>query len=215
MSKVKFIVTLLAAAMALSALAASTASAAGSWFVNGTKLPNGSKAALASTAIIDESAFLNAPSLGVRITCSSNTLDGSEPFIQGPNTGGAKSLTFLGCSEIAPSTCKIETTEIPTEPVTATLETSGGADRIRFVPQSGTVFATIIFKGTCAESGEQPINGKLVAGSSDGQSEKTTHLLEGLGTTENNSLELFKSKAYLEGGKALLKLASGQTWSFK
>jgi hypothetical protein len=216
MSKVKLIVTMLVATMALSAVMASSALAAGEWFVNKAKLTG--TTALANTAAVDTSTVLNDPSLGIKVTCSGSLLEGKKPYIQAPNTGGAESLIFTGCSEIAPTTCKIQT-KVETEPVVATLETSASpvasAAIIRFVPKGGKVFATLDFTGTCAESGEQPVDGAVAAGSQNGQVEQTTHPLEGLGTADgNNSLELFGGKAYLEGGKALLKLVSGQTWSF-
>jgi hypothetical protein len=186
--------------------------------VKGTALTAGQTVALANTAAVDTSTVLSAPSLGLRLTCSGSTLDGKEAYIQGQASGGATSLTFLGCSEIAPSTCKIEesATEIKTEPVVASVE-KGTAPfvKILFSPKTGKPFATIKFEGSCAFAGEQPVNGRVVASSQDGQTEQTTHALEGLGTTENNSLELFKAKAYLIGGKALLKLLSGLPWSFR
>jgi len=211
-SKGKVAFVALLAIFALSAMVASSASAA--WFINGTKLAAGKTVALANTAAVDTSTVLSAPSLGIRITCSGKTLNGKEALIQGEAYGSATSLTFTECSEIAPSTCTIQS-EVETLPVVASVETgTKPLDRIRFVPKTGKTFATLVFKGTCAESGEQPINGQLVADAQTGQNESTTQPLEGLGTTENNSLELFKAKAYLVGGKALLKLASGLAWSF-
>jgi hypothetical protein len=216
MSKVKLVVALLVAATALSAMTASSALAAGEWFVNKVKLTG--TAPLANTAPVDTSTVLNAPSLGIKVTCSGSLLEAKKPFIKAPNSGGAESLTFTGCSEIAPITCTIQE-KVETEPVVATLETSASpvasATIIRFAPETGKRFAVLVFKGTCAEAGEQPVDGSVAAGSQNGQVEQTTHPLEGLGSADNNvSLELFKGKAYLEGGKALLKLASGETWSF-
>jgi hypothetical protein len=215
MSKVKIIAVTLVAATAFMAIAASSASAI--WFVKGTALKAGQTVALANTAAVDTSTVLSAPSLGLRLTCSGSTLDGVGAYIQGEASGGAESLTFLGCSEIAPTTCKIEMEkkEIKTEPVVASVE-KGTAPfvKILFSPK-GKAFAAITFEGTCAFAGEQPVDGRVVASSQDGQIEQTTHALEGLGTTENNSLELFKAKAYLVGGKALLKLLSGLPWSFR
>jgi hypothetical protein len=99
--------------------------------------------------------------------------------------------------------------------VVATLETSApSAALIRFAPENGNVFATLVFKGTCSEAGEQPVDGRLVARSIGASAELAKHPLEGLGTTENNSLELLKGKAYLEKGKALIELASGLEFSF-
>jgi len=203
----------LIAASGLSAVAASSASA-GSWFVNGTKLAKGATVALATTAHVDESTVLSVPSLGIKLTCSGNTLKGEAAYIQGEAYGGAKSLTFEGCSEITPNTCTIQTT-IATEPVVASVETGNAPlDRILFKPAQDRVFATINFKGSCVEAGEQGVDGAVVLDSSTGQTESVTQPLQGLGTTENNSLEILEKKAYLVGGKALLTLASGLKWSF-
>jgi hypothetical protein len=76
------------------------------WYVNGTKLANGATLALATSAQVEESAVLNVPSLGIRLTCtggSAKNLKGETPFIQGPDSGGAGSLTLEGCSEIEPA----------------------------------------------------------------------------------------------------------------
>jgi hypothetical protein len=211
---------MLVAAMALSAMMASSALATtGEWFVNGSKLAGKATVALANTAAVDTSTTLNDPSLGIKITCSGSLLEGKKPYIQAPNTGGAEALIFTGCSEIAPTTCTIQS-KVETEPVVASLETSTSPPSsviIRFTPKSSTskTFATLDFSGSCAESGEQAVDGSVAAQSQNGQVEQTTHPLEGVGMADgNNSLELFKGKAYLEGGKALLKLESGKTWSF-
>jgi hypothetical protein len=210
----KVVFMAIVAAFTFSAVAVSSASA-GSWFVNGTKLAKGATVALATTAAVSESTVLSEPSLGVRLTCSGKTLNGVKPLIQGEASGKAESLIFTACSEIAPTTCTIQS-EIKTEPVVASVETGTGTlDRIRFAPAEGKAFATVNFKGTCAEAGEQPVDGQVILDSTTGQVEGTSHLLEGLGTTENNSLELFKAKAYLVGGKAALTLSAGQKWSFR
>jgi hypothetical protein len=212
-SKVKAAMMALIAVFALSAVAVSSASA-GSWFVNGTKLAKGATVAISNTAAVDESTVLSQPSLGVRLTCSGKTLEGKGGYIQGEANGGAESLTFTGCSEITPTNCTIQTT-VNTEPVVASVETgTAPLTRIRFLPKTGKTFATINFTGECAESGKQPVNGQVVLDSKTGQTESVGQPLEGLGTTENNSLELFKAKAYLVGGKALLTLAGGPKWSF-
>jgi hypothetical protein len=212
-SKLKAVFLALLATFALSAVVASSASA-GSWSVNGVTLAKGATVALSTTAHVDESTVLSEPSLGVKLTCSGETLKGAGAFIQGEASGGAESLTFEKCSELAPNTCTIQT-QIETKPVVASVETgTSPLDRIRFVPKTGKVFAIIVFKGSCAEAGEQGVDGSVVLDSKTGQTESVTQPLEGLGTTENNSLELLERKAYLVGGKALLTLSAGQKWSF-
>jgi len=213
-SKVKIVLMALVAMIAFGTVAASSASAAG-WFVNGTKLVGGQTIAIANTAQVDESTVLSQPSLGIRLTCSGKELKGEGAFIQGTASAVAPNgLTFTGCSELAPSTCTIQTS-IATEAVVASVETGAGTlTKIRFLPKTGHIFATIEFTGTCAESGNQPVNGQVVLGSATGQTELVSQPLEGLGTFENNSLELFKAKAYLVGGRALILLSKGQHWSF-
>jgi hypothetical protein len=68
---------------------------------------------------------------------------------------------------------------------------------------------------TCAFNGEEPVTGSLVAGAPTGQLSLLAQALTGLGSTEgNNSLQIASQKAYLDGGKALLTLASDSKWSF-
>jgi len=186
------------------------------WHINGTPLAAGATAALATTAHVDESTTLNSPSLGVKLTCSGETLSGKGAYIQGEASGGAESLTFSGCSELTPSTCRLEATTITSKALVASVELgTAPLDRIRFAPKSGKSFTSITFEGTlCPVEGTQPINGQVVLDSKTGADELVTQPLEPLGTTENNSLELAGGKVYLEKGKALLKLASGLPWSF-
>jgi len=187
------------------------------WLVNGTGLAVGATLALATTARVDESSVLNVPSLGIRLTCtggSNKVLTGIKPYIQGPSGGGAEKLIFEGCSEISPPGCTIEE-EVKTEAVIATLEPADSLEnRILFSPKSGTTFADITFSGSCSLSGEKPVKGKVVLGSSTGGTEETSQPLQPIGTVENNSLEQGGSKAYLEKGSALLTLAAGGKWSF-
>jgi hypothetical protein len=202
--------------LAFGAITASTASAE-SWFVNGTKLTPDVTLALATTAAVDESAFLEVPSLKIKLTCTGGPgkiLTATGPYIQAEASLGAESLTFEGCSEIEPATCKVQSS-IKTEPVVGSLETGSGAlDRIRFAPKNGRVFTNFTFEGSCSLAGEKPISGQVVIDATDGQTESVSQPIEGLGRTENNSLEIAKAKAYIDGGRALLTLASGSLWSF-
>jgi hypothetical protein len=215
-SRTRVMIVALMSLLAISGGIATTASA--SWFIKGTKLASGATVALAKTAEVDESTILNAPSLGVRVTCTGGanhnvTVKGG--FLQGEASGGVEELTFEGCSEIAPSTCTIQTT-IKTEPIVFSAE-DGTAPlvRIHFLPRTGKAFATLVFKGSCAEAGEQGVDGGTLWHSPEGQIGKTSQVLLPLGTTENNSLELLEKKAYLEGGKTLFLIASGLPWSFQ
>jgi len=219
MSRLKVFIPVTLVMVVISGLvASSSALAAGNWFVSGTKLASGATVALATTARVDESTNLTVPSLKIKLTCtggSSELLTGVKPFIQGPNTGGAESLIFNGCSEIEPTGCTIEE-EIPTEPVAATLESGPGSleDRVTFAPKGGKVFADIVFTGSCSLSGTKPVDGKVKLAAPYGQARLRLQPLAPLGTTENNSLELAGSKGYLENGRAFLALASGAEWNF-
>ena len=89
------------------------------------------------------------------------------------------------------------------------------ADRVIFLPKTGTEFVTLEFVGgSCAIAGEKPVKGSVTVGASTGQTENTLQPIEGLGSKENNSLTIGGHPTFLEGGKALLKLASGSKWSF-
>jgi hypothetical protein len=214
MSKVKLVVAIFLAALTVTAVASASASAA-QWYVNNAALANGAKEALNTTAVVDESAVLNAPKLSLKITCA--TLTGVKPEIIGKEKGAAEHLTFGTCSEIEPKTCKLEVPTVETVPITALVSAKTGTDdRVLFSPTSGKTFATLTFVGSCALAGEKGVNGLVNVDAPDGQTEQTTHLIDGLGSVENNSLEIGAQKAFIEKGKALLKLATGtNTWSFR
>src|ERR1700691_2230170 len=155
---------------------------------------------------------LSAPNLSLKITCSG--LGGEKPEITGGNTGQAESLNFESCSEIEPKNCRLKTPTITTEPIVATV-TAGGSpdDNTLFMPSSGRVLATLDFGshiGTCDIAGEQPLEGKVKLKASTLQEELASQPIEAMGSTENNSLEVDGNKAFLIGGKALLKLANGK-----
>jgi len=214
MSKVKVICVAFAAVLVLGAVTASGASAA-MWFVGGALLPMESKVALANTAAVDSPTVLNEPAESVKITCTGSTLDGEGPLIISLDKGFANTLRFLGCSELSPANCTV-TTAIETVPILALVTTgTGEEDLVTFSPEAGKTFVPIEFKGaTCAVAGEKSVNGSVTIGAPTGQLELTLQAIVGLGSKENNSLTLAGHPAFLEGGKALLKLASGATWSF-
>jgi hypothetical protein len=223
MSRVKVIMVALAAVFAFSAVAAGTASA--EWFVNGTKLVG--SAALATTAKVDTDAVLRiaAPGGSVKILCSGTTLSGESPEIQGGTAEGmAKSLKFQGCSTIEPATkCELanQPTTIETTPLRVLISKVGGRSplvSVTFHPLTKSVLTEIPFKETgnsCAFDEKEPVSGSLLVSAPTGETEEVEQAIEGLGTTENNSLQVAGDKAYIEGGRVLLKLASGSKWSFR
>ncbi len=228
MSRATLIITASVAALVLSAMA--TASASAEWFINGAKLPTGSKAALATKAVVQEPAILNVPGLALKVSCPA--LSAVKPELIGTTKGRANSLIFEGCSEIEPKTCKISPATIEIEPKTckispATIETEPvailthesfslfGWEIWLTHAEESTLVATLTFTGTCSFAGEQPVRGTLALGLPALKTENPAQLLEGIGSIENNSLEIAKNKAFIEKGKILLKLASASKWSFQ
>ena len=221
MSRIKITVMALFAVVALSAMIASSASAAG-WHVNGTELGKNSKQALTTAAAVDTAATLSivTKSETIQIKCTGTTLNGTSPEIIGTNEGMAKALTFTGCATTKPATkCTLSKTTVATNPIKVFVtKGSGEADVATFDPLSEEPFAEIPFSetgNTCVFTEPEPINGSVRVNAPTGQTEEELQAIEGQGSFENNSLEIAKDKAYIEGGKALLKLASGSKWSFR
>jgi hypothetical protein len=214
---------MLLAALTLSAATASVASAAGDWYVAGTALGAGATRALATVATIDKNAVLSVPKLSeLKVTCTG--LEGASPEIVATNEGKAAELKFTNCSVTHPTTCALENqpTTISTVAVKATVATKGTEDRVTFSPAAGETFVSVTFTEKeavlCALAGTYNVKGSVTVGAPTGQTESTLQAIEGLNLTENSSLALSKgatnNKAYIEGGKALLKLKSEEKWSF-
>jgi hypothetical protein len=217
MRTIKTIATALVAAGALNALI--TASASAGWFVGGTELKT--SAAIATTAVVDEKIKFLAPAvIDLTIECAGSTLDSENGKIEGTDKSFASKLTFLACSTVKPATgCAIESQPvgISTNPILALAALkSGEEDKVTFTPETGKVFAEIAFSSadTCAFNGLEGVKGAFTLGVPTGQLELESQALVGLGSLENNSLEVANSKAYVVGGKSLLRLASGSKWSF-
>jgi len=217
MPRAKLMLAAFAVALALSAIGTASASA-DSWFVGGTKVGDTAKIALNSKAVVDERAVLNAPGLSLKVSCGG--LTGVGAALIGLDAGEAASLIFSECSEIEPSNCKVQPTTVETEPVTALAvlgllpNSKTETTFINFKPKSGNVFASITFTGTCAFAGTQPVNGLVKLEAPGAETEATSHILQGIGSIENNSLQIAGNKAFIEKGKALVSLASGATFSF-
>jgi len=102
-----------------------------------------------------------------------------------------------------------------TEPIQASITEAPFPDsRLLFRPKSGKIFATITFTGSCVFAGEEGVKGEVSLNAPNLVEELTEQRIEGLNTTENNSLEMDGAKAYLEGGKVQLGLTSDAKWSF-
>jgi hypothetical protein len=207
---------LLFAALAASAAAAQSASA--NWFVGGSELAAGKSAALASLA--NGGLLLRFINSGTPfIVACGGPIHTSGGFIQSGNTAKATSIVFLGCENVTPATCKLASAEIKSKPIkaTAALGASSPADRLTFSPQTGKELATLTFEaGACAIE-EAAIKGSVTMGAPKGQNEEVEQVLEGLGSVENNSLEVGANKAFLQDCPVppLVALASGSKWGFK
>jgi hypothetical protein len=211
MSRVKLIIAALVAALAVSVVGASVASAAtAGWMVGGTNLTGST--ALATTAAVDKEGRLKFS--GTTVACSGKTLNGVTPLIESTNKGSVASLGFTGCATLAGEKCELVGTTINTLPikVEATLDGTAAVNAT-FTPKTGTVFTTLLFTGaTCAIGNEvQGVTGKATVLAPTGQSERTLQQINV--TTAGTELFVGESTATLEGS-ALLKLASGKTWSF-
>jgi hypothetical protein len=194
----------------------------GEWFVAGSKLS--SSAALATTAKVDSSPTLKIKVGGssIKVSCKGTILSSVSPEIRATNELKAKSLTFEGCETTEPATgCKLEgqPVSIKTEPIKATDKAGPKSPeaRLTFTPQTKKALAALAFseKNTCAFDESEPLNGAVTLKAPTGQNEEASQAIEGLGSVENNSLELAGNKAVIEGGRTLLKLTSGSKWSFR
>jgi hypothetical protein len=210
-----------AATLALSGIVVGSASA--NWFVNGTELKG--SAAIATAAAVDANTVLriNAGETNIKILCTGSTLETINSKIFGTKTAGAEKLIFKACETTEPATkCALtaQPTSITTEPLGVKIAGNRKApeDRVALTPVSKQVFLNIPFNASdtaCGIFDELiPINGSLVMSMPRGETEAVAQLIEALGTTENNSLEVAGDKTYIEGTKVLLQLASGAKWSF-
>jgi hypothetical protein len=204
--------------VALSALGASSASAG--WLINGTPLGDGS-AALSTQALVDANTTLLVPAIGLAIQCTSHFLDGLKPQIFGLDRGFAEQLRFLGCGTLTPAKCELiekNSAPIATTAILALASLGTGESvNLAFTPETKGTFGNIEFNeaNTCAFAGEEPITGSVIASSPDGQLSLLAHVLTGLGSTlGNNSLLIDGDRAFLDGGSALLTLASDSKWAF-
>ena len=217
MFKVKIIIAAFTAALALTTVMASTASAAAGWLVNGTELTGTQSASLSTLAVTDTAAILHIPALPVKLSCSGH-LEGVNPKISAPNTTSSTSLVFTGCSMIEPATCELSSPEIKTEEVTGTATLGPGESvLISFRPTTAKHFTEFTFVGTnCSISGKKAVTGAVVLKAPTGQLQLLTQALEGLGSLEQggDSIQVANDPAYIEGGKALLKLESDAKWGF-
>jgi hypothetical protein len=221
MSKIKMTVIMLFATISFSAIPAIPASA--EWFISGTKLAAGTTIGLATTAKVDTGSVTSIVFGGgaIKASCEVDFLGHAEsPEIVTPNEVRAKSLIFEGCKIIEPATkCVLTSSTIQTEPVRAVITqiSKASEDRVTLTPQTRSAFADVPFASTntCVFNEEEPIQGAITLAMPTGKTESSTQAIEGLGSVENNSLQVAGDKMYVEGGRALVKLQSGSKWSFR
>lgn len=173
MARLKIIVSVLVAGLALGMIAASTAQAltAPFWSIGGTRLVAGKTHNI--TGKVYRSFTLSVPADGVVLSCSKETVErgvltGSEVGQPGSGTGVlALSGCVLEAGNGAPE-CKVAETQ-KTVPVSAKLvenvEAGGGGKRllVLFKPLSGNVFSSVLFEGAACEVEEAKLTGAVVA----------------------------------------------------
>jgi hypothetical protein len=216
MLRAKIIATIGLIACAFSAWGATSASAG--WFVGGTQLTTSAR--LATAEVVDEIPTILVPAIeDLSFTCSGGTFDNASPEIIAGNSVKAQALTFLECKTIKPATgCALASETIGTVPITAVASLGPGEEvRVKYLPQTKSIIAEVEFLDTnsCAFDGLEGVKGSITEGIPKGQLEAATETLVGLGSVENNSLEVANSKIIIKGGRGLVKLASGSKWSFK
>jgi hypothetical protein len=214
MSMTRRVVAALIAASVLSALASSVASAAtAGWMVNGTLLSGA--AALASTATTDEP-YLLAWDDGNEIVCTGGTLNSVAPEIKSLHKGATSSLEFNECKAIS-EVCSLagQPTTIGTVPLLIEATQAATLDAIvGFKPKTNTTFLTFKYEGPeCAMEGIQDFTGRIAMLGPTGQDESTLQLLKSITVGVSGELKMGSFGVSLKGS-ALLKLASGEPWSF-
>jgi hypothetical protein len=216
---IKVAITLIAL-VALCSIDAASASA--SWFVGGTELKT--SAAIATTAVVDEHTILLVPAVeDLSIECSGGTWHLDAGVIGSFTRFFIKvfHIDFLACNTIKPTTgcgLVLPNQTIDTLPIAGSLSLKGVTqDSVTLSPLTGKILAELEFKetNTCAFNGLEGVKGSVTVNAPTGQAEEVAQAIVGIGSVENNSLEVASSKAYLIGGKTLLTLASGSHWSFK
>jgi len=193
--------------------------ASASWFVEGSEQTSGSKA-VATTAKVDSSFAFTIPSAeGFTAECTASALRALEPALASPGLMQTRGLTFEGCHTTKPASgCELASNTISTNPLyAAPLEGSGGGDlKLLVSAQTKNVITELSISetATCPFQGLFGVKGSVRLDARTLKTEGAPQVLEGLGSTENNSLEIGNSKMYVTG-RDLVALAAGQKWSAK
>jgi hypothetical protein len=222
-SRVKAMMMLLGAIMALGALDATSASA--EWLVAGTVLSG--SAPLTGQFLGDVSVkggfrgwLGRVPILGLLFQCGAHFTLGKNVLLISPDRGSASSLTFLGCNTTEPAMgCALAEAEQPIATDPLLLRAFLGPneeDRLLISAETKGRITSIRFNeaNTCAFNSEEPVKGSFIVGLPTGRLDLKAQSLVGLGSIENNSLEIGGQRMTLAEGNALLQLASGSTFDF-
>jgi hypothetical protein len=197
------------AVAALMGVAIPASAATAGWMVNGTTL-SGSKA-LATTAKAEEPTRISFA--GLTITCSGVSVNSTAPEISSPNMSSATALEFTSCA--VSGSCTLPTSTFKTLPVLTETTLEGSLATVATVrPKTGTVFATFELEGeACGFAGNLQLTGQYKSLAPAGQDENTLQLTKTITTEASKELFIGKTAvALLESD--LLKLASGERWSF-
>jgi hypothetical protein len=188
------------------------------WLVGGTVLSG--SAATTPQWLVDTPPLFLVPTLGLSIVCGGHFLDFVDGLVVGPNKISAQHVNFLGCNTTTPpKTCALEEVEetISTGGILGrAFLATGEEDRLLFAPETKGTFADIRFNeaNTCAFNSVEPMKGSFTLGMPTGRLNLSTQSLAGLGSVENNSLEVGGDRLYIDNVKMLLRLSSNAVISF-
>jgi hypothetical protein len=212
MRTAKAAMAILVVALATSAIASTTASATtAGWMAGGTNIAT-TTVALASTAAVDKKFELNGGGLNIECTSANDFIDFFYLDLIPPRLLFVHFL-WPGCTTTN-ANCTIPATLTTVAGVGEPTLQGALAAGITWKPSSGTAFATVKFSGElCAVAGVKAITGDFNSSLTTGQDERTSQLLEVNVTSAQNLLFIASSAASLSDA-VLLKLESGQSWSF-
>jgi hypothetical protein len=195
----------------------STSAASASWFVEGSEQTSGSKA-VATTAKVDSAFTFSVPAVKFKAACTASALHALEPVLASPGLMQTKSLTFEGCKTTEPASgCELASSTIGTTALyAAPVEGSGGSD-LKLLVSAQTKNAitelSIAEESTCPFEGIQSVKGSVRLDAKVLKAEGGPQIVEGLGSTENNSLEIGSGNKLFLTGSDLIALAASQKWS--
>jgi hypothetical protein len=142
------------------------------------------------------------------IECMKEKVQGA--VVESPGTRTETAEIYEGCSVVGQPACVVAT--IGTEPLKATLEGPAGAEKLKFVPKSGTRIAAYTISGSgCGEVGNYEADGAMICGYNGVEAEGLEHPLEFTATSGTAITVNGQPAALTETDE--VHLASGKTWS--